>query len=53
MPTLAQRVREFVNSARGKQLIEQGRRELAKPANRQKMKGLVDKLRTRRTQGRT
>jgi len=51
MPTLSQRLRELMNNPRSKRLIEQGRRELAKPENTQKAKRLLSKLRTRRTQG--
>ena len=52
MPTLSQRLREFVSSPRGKRLIEQGQQQLAKPENKQKAKRLLDKLRAGRTQGR-
>ncbi|GAA2616539.1 hypothetical protein Adu01nite_30840 [Paractinoplanes durhamensis] len=52
MPTLSQRLRELMNDPRSKRLIEQGRRELAKPENKQKAKRLLGKLRAHRTQGR-
>ena len=52
MPTLAQRLRQFVDSPKGRRLIEQGQRQLAKPENKQKATQLLDKLRAGRNQGR-
>lgn len=52
MPTLAQRLQEFMNSPRGKRLIEQGQLQLGKPGNRKRVKRLLGKLRTGRTPGR-
>ncbi|MFI1991549.1 hypothetical protein [Actinoplanes sp. NPDC020271] len=45
MPTLLQRLREFLRSPRGKQLIERGRQELAEPENQQRARRLLGKLR--------
>lgn len=46
--SITQRVRAFLNSPNGRRAIEQGRRQLAKPENQRKLRGLVDRLRTRR-----
>ena len=51
VPTLSQRVRAFLSSPRGKRLIEQGQRQLAKPENQQKARKMLDKLRGGRARG--
>jgi hypothetical protein len=51
MPTLSQRLGEFISSPRGKRLVEQGQHQLAKPENRKQVKRLLDKLRASRTRG--
>lgn len=51
MSTLSQRLRDLMNSPRGKRLIEEGQRQLAKPENRRHAKRLLDKLRSGRTRG--
>ncbi|MGS2619693.1 hypothetical protein ACVCAH_35210 [Micromonospora sp. LZ34] len=45
---LMQRISAFLRSPKGQQLVERGRRELAKPANQQKLRGLAAKLQKRR-----
>jgi hypothetical protein len=45
MPTIAQRVRAFLQSPRGRQAIDQGRRQLAKPENQRRLRGLLDRAR--------
>lgn len=52
MPTLSERVREFLRSPRGRRLIEQGKEQLAKPENQKKAKRMLTKLRGGRTQQR-
>jgi hypothetical protein len=41
--TIMQRIKSFMASPAGKQLIEQGRRQLADPANRAKLRALAEK----------
>lgn len=48
MPSLSQRVRTFLASPKGKRLINEGQRQLAKPENRQKLLRLLGKLQGRR-----
>ena len=48
MASLSQRLRTFLASPKGKQLMEQGQRQLAKPENQQRLRGLLGKLRGRR-----
>ena len=52
MPTISQRLREFLGSPQGKRLVEQGQRQLAKPENKQKAKQMYDKLRAGRDRNR-
>jgi hypothetical protein len=42
--SLAQRIKRFLASPQGKRLIEQGQRELAKPATQRKLRDLVSRL---------
>lgn len=48
MASLSNRIRKFVDSPRGRKLIESGQRELAKPSNQKKLQELAAKLRKRR-----
>lgn len=46
--SLMHRISAFLRSPKGQQLIDRGRRELAKPSTQQKLKGLAAKLQHRR-----
>ncbi|MET7705732.1 hypothetical protein [Micromonospora sp. NPDC005413] len=46
--SLMQRITRFLKSPKGQQLVERGRREMAKPGNQQKLKGLAARLSNRR-----
>jgi hypothetical protein len=48
MATLAQRVRTFLQSPRGRRLVDQGRHQLAKPENQRRLRGLLSRLQNRR-----
>jgi len=48
MASLTQRLRTFLASPQGQRAIEQGRRQLAKPENQQKLRGLLARFRGRR-----
>lgn len=48
MSPLMQKISRFLRSPQGQQLIARGRRELAKPGNQQKLRGLAAKLSKRR-----
>jgi hypothetical protein len=48
MPTLSQRISKFLGSPQGRRVIDQGRRQLAKPENQQKLRRLFSKLQGRR-----
>jgi hypothetical protein len=48
MASLAQRLRAFLASPKGQQLVQQGQRQLAKPQNQQRLRSLLGKLRGRR-----
>jgi hypothetical protein len=49
MASLTQRIKAFINSPAGrKNLIEKGRREVAKPENQQKLRTLAAKVTKRR-----
>ncbi|MDO3705981.1 hypothetical protein Q3W71_30350 [Micromonospora sp. C28SCA-DRY-2] len=45
---LMQRISAFLRSPKGQQLVDRGRRELAKPATQQKLRGLAARLQKRR-----
>jgi hypothetical protein len=47
--TLSQRIRAFLAGPQGRRLIEQGRRQLAKPQNQQRLQRVVAKLQGRRS----
>ncbi|GGR91873.1 hypothetical protein GCM10010169_40320 [Micromonospora fulviviridis] len=46
--SLVQRLSAFLRSPRGQQLVDRGRRELAKPENQAKLKQLASRLSSRR-----
>ncbi|GGM89175.1 hypothetical protein ACFFX1_22500 [Dactylosporangium sucinum] len=48
MATLSQRIRAFLTSPKGQRLIQQGRRQLARPENQQRLRRLLAKLQGRR-----
>ncbi|MEO3930573.1 hypothetical protein ABGB07_43010 [Micromonosporaceae bacterium B7E4] len=48
MASLVQRIRMFLRSPQGRQFVERGRRELAKPSNQHRMRSIVSRLRGRR-----
>ncbi|MEV4706364.1 hypothetical protein [Actinoplanes sp. NPDC049316] len=49
MPTLAERLKTFLNSPRGKNIVEQGKRRLAEPENKRKARQMVEGLRRKRS----
>jgi hypothetical protein len=46
--SLVQRISAFLRSPRGQQLVDRGRRELAKPENQAKLKQVANRLSSRR-----
>jgi hypothetical protein len=48
MASVSDRIKKFVDSPRGRKLIEAGQRELAKPSNQRKLRELAAKLNKRR-----
>ena len=48
MAKLTQRIKDFLQSPAGQRLIAQGKRELAKPENQQRIKALAKKITKRR-----
>jgi hypothetical protein len=48
MSALIRRVRDFLRSPRGRQLVERGRREAGKPSNQRKLRELKERLGKRR-----
>ncbi len=48
MANLTQRIKDFLRSPAGQQLIARGKRELAKPENQRKIKALAEKFVKRR-----
>jgi predicted house-cleaning NTP pyrophosphatase (Maf/HAM1 superfamily) len=48
MATLMQHVQKFLRSPQGQRVIDQGRRQLAKPENQAKARRLLAKLQGRR-----
>ena len=48
MASLAQRVRTFLQSPKGQRLVDQGRRQLAKPENQRRLRGLFARLQNKR-----
>jgi hypothetical protein len=47
MATITQRIQAFLSSPKGRQITEQGRRQLAKPENQQKLRGLLARFQGR------
>jgi hypothetical protein len=48
MANVTQRIKDFLRSPAGQRLIAEGKRQLAKPENRQKLKALAEKVTKRR-----
>jgi hypothetical protein len=48
MATLVQKLRTFLSGPQGRRMIDQGRRQMAKPENQRKLRQFVDRLRSRR-----
>lgn len=48
MASLTQRIKAYISSPAGRNLIEKGRREVTKPENQQKLKALAAKVTKRR-----
>jgi hypothetical protein len=48
MASLAQRLRALLASPQGRRLVEQGRRQLAKPENQRRLRQLLAKLQKRK-----
>jgi hypothetical protein len=48
MPTMSERLSAFLRGPKGQRLIEQGRQQLAKPENQQKLRRLLTRLQSRR-----
>ncbi|MEH0937011.1 hypothetical protein [Micromonospora psammae] len=48
MSALMQRISAFLRSPKGQQLVDRGRREMAKPENKTKLKQVADRLSGRR-----
>ncbi|MDH6466194.1 hypothetical protein M2302_006400 [Micromonospora sp. A200] len=46
--SLVQRIRAFLRSPRGQQLVDRGRRELAKPENQAKLRQVANRFSSRR-----
>ncbi|WP_177319782.1 hypothetical protein [Actinoplanes philippinensis] len=47
MASITQRIQAFLTSPRGRQLVDQGRRQLAKPENQQRLRSLFARLQNR------
>ncbi|GIJ76345.1 hypothetical protein SAMN05443287_102139 [Micromonospora phaseoli] len=43
MASIVQRIMSFLNSPKGRQVVDRGRRELAKPGNQEKLRRLIAK----------
>ncbi|MFC0003647.1 hypothetical protein [Micromonospora siamensis] len=48
MSALVRRISTFLRSPRGQQLVERGRREMAKPENQARLRQLATRLSSRR-----
>ena len=44
---LTDRIRSFLNSPKGRQMVDRGREELAKPENQQRIRNLLKRNRAR------
>ncbi|BEL07537.1 hypothetical protein Q0Z83_057280 [Actinoplanes sichuanensis] len=47
MATITQRIQAFLSSPRGRQIVDQGRRQLAKPENQQRLRNLFARFQNR------
>ncbi|MEV0900154.1 hypothetical protein [Actinoplanes sp. NPDC049802] len=47
MATITQRIQAFLHSPRGRQIVDKGRREMAKPENQQRLRGLIARFQNR------
>lgn len=45
---IANRIKAFLNSPKGRQVIQRGRQELSKPQNQQKLKSLLNRVNKKR-----
>lgn len=48
MPTLMQRLQKFLSSPQGQKIVDQGRRQMAKPENQAKARNLLAKFQGKR-----
>jgi hypothetical protein len=48
MASISQRIRTFLSSPQGQRAIAEGRRQLAKPENQQKLRAVLSRLQKRR-----
>ena len=48
MASISQRIRTFLSSPQGQRMVDQGRRQLAKPENQQKLRALLSRMQRRR-----
>jgi hypothetical protein len=48
MATLMQRLQKFLRSPQGQRMVEQGRRQLAKPENQERARRLLTRLNQKR-----
>jgi len=48
MATLMQRLQKFLRSPQGQRMVDQGRRQMAKPENQARARRLLNKLQGRR-----
>jgi hypothetical protein len=46
--TLAQRITRFFKSPQGRRMVDEGRRQLAKPENQRRLRDLLSRLTRRR-----
>jgi hypothetical protein len=45
---MADKIKSFLNSPKGRQVMERGQRELSKPENQRKIRALFDKVSKKR-----
>lgn len=45
---LSDKIKSFLNSPKGRQVIQRGQQELSKPENQQKLKNLLNKVSKKR-----
>ena len=48
MATLMQRLQKFLRSPQGQRIVDQGRRQMAKPENQEKARRLLSRLQSKR-----